>query len=219
MSIRPARPLALAALALAAAATPALAQRRAPYPTRPTSPARAAFEVTPYAGVVRFGALADGPLGTSLQPAVSPVGGAQAGVRLSPALSLVGNVAYGRGDLQIGVPVLGGIRVGSTSAWLYDAGLEYALLSREGSAVVPFVQAGGGAITQRLSAGPVGTTHTNAAFNAGAGVDLALGRGVGVRLLAKDYVGRFDAGEVGNLRLRGDVAHNLAFTAGLRLVF
>jgi hypothetical protein len=219
MSSRPRR-LALAALALAAGATPALAQRRTPYPTRPAASARPALiELTPYAGVVRFGTLAEGPLGSSLRPALAPVGGAQAAVHLTPALSLVGNVAYGRGDLQVGVPLLGGLDIGGTSAWLYDAGLEYALRATEGSPIVPFVQAGGGAITQRLSVGPLATTRTNAAFNAGAGVDIALGRGVGVRLLAKDYVGRFDAGQVGDLRLRGDVAHNLAFTAGLRLAF
>jgi hypothetical protein len=170
--------------------------------------------------VVRFGTLAEGPLGSSLRPALAPVGGAQAAVHLTPALSLVGNVAYGRGDLQVGVPVLGGIDIGGTSAWLYDAGLQYALRASEGSPIVPFVQAGGGAITQRLSVGPLATTRTNAAFNAG--------RGRGHRLRARrgrapasprTTSGRFDAGQVGNLRLRGDVAHNSPSPPGLRLAF
>jgi hypothetical protein len=127
MSSRPRR------LALAVSPSPPARRRPSPSAARPTrrGPAASArpalIELTPYAGVVRFGTLAEGPLGSSLRPALAPVGGAQAAVHLTPALSLVGNVAYGRGDLQVGVPVLGGIDIGGTSAWLYDAGLEYAL--------------------------------------------------------------------------------------------
>jgi hypothetical protein len=159
-----------------------------------------------------------GPLGSSIGGSVVPMGGAQLAVRLAPGLKLVGNVAHARGDLRAGLPVIGGVDVGSSSAWMYDAGLELSL-GTAASRVSPFLQAGGGAISRRIASGPAAIERTNSAFNVGGGIDLALGRSTGLRLGVRDYIGRFDAGSVGNLRLRGDVSHDLALTAGLRLGF
>lgn len=217
--------VATSAVAFTAAATTALAPTAgAQLPPR-RAPAAAErpvlVEVTPYAGALRFGDYFDGPLGTSVRPAVAPVGGAQLGLRLSPNLSLVGNVAYGSSDLQVGVPILGGLRVGTSSSWLYDAGLELRLPLGAGTPVTPFVQVGGGAITTQLSGGPLEVRRTNAAFNAGGGVDVAIGRSLGLRLGVKDYVGRFSLGDVPGLgdAARGPLAHNVALTAGLRFGF
>lgn len=213
-TVRLSLPIGRGALAagLVAVASPALAQ------TRTGSAERVgAAEVTPYAGVILFGNYLDGPLGTRVRSRPAPVAGAQLGVRVAPGVALVGNVGYSRGDLEVGVPVLGGLRVGSSSTWLYDAGIELRLPSA--STISPFLQAGGGAITTRLSGGPVTTTSTNPAFNAGVGLDLGLGRGMGVRLQVKDYIGRFGSGRVAGLEARGDVTHNLAASAGFRLAF
>lgn len=202
----------VAAAGLLAAATPALAQSRA----GAVGPAGVA-EVTPYAGVILFGSYLDGPLGTRVRSRPAPVAGAQLGVKIAPGVSLVGNVGYSRGDLEVGVPALGGLRVGSSSSWLYDAGVELRLPSA--STISPFLQAGGGAITTRLSGGPVTTTSTNPALNAGVGLDLALGRSTGLRVQVKDYVGRFTSESVAGVEARGNVSHNVAASAGFRLVF
>jgi hypothetical protein len=221
MSVRhPRVALALLAFGVAAVAPVALHAQRAPVRLG-AADAGPTLELTPYAGALRLGSYFDGPLGTALRPDVSPVGGAQLALRVSPVLSLVGNVAYGASDLQVGVPILGGLKVGTTSSWLYDAGLELKVPLAPGSRVTPFVQAGGGAITTQLRSGPVDVRRTNAAFNAGGGVDVAIGRTMGVRLGVKDYVGRLSLGEIPGLggSGRGDVAHNIAVTAGLRLGF
>lgn len=214
-AFRPARRAARVAplLALAAVAAPLHAQR-SPLPA--AAPATG-ISITPYAGVMRFGDYLDGPLGTRLSGGVAPVGGVQLAIPVARGISLVGNVAYSSGDLDAGVPILGGIRVGSSRSWLYDAGLEFRLPST--SSVAPFLQAGAGAIDTRLSSGPLNTSATNAAVNVGGGFDLSLGRSLGVRLQVRDYVGRFDAGEVAGMRVRGDVSHNLAASAGVRLAF
>jgi hypothetical protein len=166
-----------------------------------------------------FGNYLDGPLGTNLRSRPAPIGGAQLSVRVAPGIAVVGNVGYTRGDLEVGVPVLGGLRVGSSSSWLYDAGVELRLPSTSAAAFVPFLQAGGGAITTRLASGPVNTTVTNAAFNFGGGLDVSLGGAMGLRLQARDYVSRFSSQEVAGLRARGELSHNIAVSAGLRLAF
>ena len=51
------------------------------------------FELTPYAGYMKFGNLVDGPLGTSITTAAGPIYGAQLGVNLTKNVTLIGNVA------------------------------------------------------------------------------------------------------------------------------
>lgn len=174
-------------------------------------------DVTPYAGVILFGNYLDGPLGTSVRSRPAPIGGAQLSIALAPGLSITGNVGYTSGDLEVGAPILGGVRVGSSSSWIYDAGLELRLPSA--STISPFLQAGGGAITTRLSGGPLTTTSTNPAFNAGAGLDLSFGRSAALRLQVRDYVARYTSEEIAGFEARGRVSHNIAASAGLRFSF
>jgi hypothetical protein len=205
----------LAALSLLAAP---LAAQRAPTTQAKSHPS--ILDVTPYAGYMMFGHYLDGPLGTSVRSANAPVAGAQLGMALSENLSLVGNVAYGSADLQVGVPILGGIDVGTSKHWVYDANLEYRLPTAGASrTLTPFFQAGAGAITTKLQNGILHTSATNAAFNGGAGLDFTLGKGLGARLMVKDYIGRFDAEDETGLPIRGDVTHNVAGSLGLRLSF
>jgi hypothetical protein len=201
------------ALAGVLAAAPLAAQ--APRPSVSTKPSIA--DVTPYAGVVMFGNYLDGPLGTSVRSRPAPIGGAQVSLGISPNLSLTGNVGYTSGDLEVGLPILGGVDVGSASSWVYDAGLEYRLPAS--ATLTPFVQAGAGAITTRLSGGPITTTSTNLAGNLGAGVDLSFGRSTALRLQVRDYVAKYRSEEVLGVRASGDVSHNFALSAGLRFAF
>jgi hypothetical protein len=210
MSARLVRPLAGAAVAVLAAA-PLAAQ------------SRSVVELTPYAGYMVFGDYADGPVGSSIANANGTILGAQLALTLTPNVALVGHLGRASADLEVGLPVLGGVDVGNSSVWLYDANLQFSAgtLGAGGVGVSPFLQVGAGGARHQLSGvgGLVETDATNFTFNAGLGADLMLSRSVGLRLMAKDYVGRFDVEEASTLDRRGDLAHNLAFSAGLKLAF
>lgn len=199
---------ALAALALLPAA--ALAQRAA-----------SVIQVSPYAGYLISGRALEGPLGTSLSNAAGAIGGAQVALKLAPSIALVGNLAYAAPDVRAGVPFLGDVRVGSSTIWLYDAGLQLSMPERAGGLlpISPFVQAGVGAMRYEVSSGPLTGTASNVAWNVGAGADLTLGRHVAVRLFAKDYIGRFDFKDATGVDVTGETAHHVALGVGLRLDF
>jgi Outer membrane protein beta-barrel domain len=177
------------------------------------------FGITPYAGYMRFGNLVKGPLGTSVRGAAGPVYGAEATLGITPGLALVGNVAYASSDLEVGLPVVGGLSFGKSSALLYDAALRLSvpLSAGGGGGIRPFVQAGAGAMRQEIEVDPVATTSTNFAYNLGAGVDVPLGSRLGLQLMAKDYIGKFDASEATALNLNTETTHNWTISAGVRL--
>lgn len=179
------------------------------------------IQITPYAGYMKFGSITNGPLGTSLRNAGSAVYGGELSLGLSRSLALVGNLAYSQPDLQVGAPILGGITVGQSSVLLYDAALRLRMpLGGAGRLPIsPFVQAGAGGLRQTLTVNPVSTHSTNFAYNVGAGADIAIGSRLGVQLMAKDYIGKFDAKEAMAINLDTKTTHNWALSAGLRLGF
>jgi hypothetical protein len=202
--------LSMSALALVA---PGAAYAQSARPT--------AIEVTPYAGYMMFGKYLQGPLGTSITSANSPVYGGQLGIALGGNLSLIGNVAYSSSNLEVGVPFLGGLSVGDTKVLLYDAGLQYQLpLSGAAGGLTPFVQAGAGAMRFDVKvANVVETQATNVAFNFGGGIDYQISPALGIRVMAKDYVGKFDFKDATRLSLDGSTAHNVALSVGVKLGF
>jgi hypothetical protein len=176
------------------------------------------FAITPYAGYMKFGNLVDGPLGTSVRGAAGPVYGAEATLGITRGLALVGNVAYASSDLEVGVPIVGGLSFGKSSALLYDAALRLSVPLGSGVAGVrPFVQAGAGAMRQELEIAPVAATSTNFAYNLGAGVEVPLGPRFGLQLMAKDYIGKFDAREATAIDVKTEATHNWTLSAGVRL--
>jgi hypothetical protein len=179
------------------------------------------LHVSPYVGYMVFGDYLKGPLGTTLSNAPGVLYGTQVGLSLSPNLSLIGNVGYSSSDIKVGIPFLGGVSVGNSSMLIYDAGLEYNFGSSKAGAMPfnPFVQAGAGAMRYNINESVLNTQATNFAGNVGVGADLALGRGLALRVLAKDYIGKFNFQDATGLGITGETAHNLAFSAGLRLDF
>jgi hypothetical protein len=175
--------------------------------------------ITPYAGYMKFGNLVDGPLGTNVGGVAGPVYGAEATLGLTRGLALVGNLAYASSDLELGVPVVGGLSVGKSSALLYDAALRLSvpLSAGDGPAIRPFVQAGAGAMRQEIEVASVATNATNFAYNLGAGVDVPIGPRIGVQLMAKDYIGKFDVREATAVNVNAETAHNWTLSAGVRL--
>ena len=191
-------------------------------PLAPQEASRPQFlSLTPYAGYMVFGDFLKGPIGATLSNANGLVYGAQLGVHLSKNIALVGNVARASADLEVGVPFLGGFSIGNSSAWLYDGGLQLSAPLGDLSAlpITPFVQVGAGAIRFDVEYAVLTTEATNFAFNAGVGADIAFGRNLGLRLMAKDYIGKFDFKEASQVNVEGKQAHHWALSAGLKLGF
>ena len=204
------------ALAVATLSTAAHAQKR----TNPL-PSGKAFDLTPYVGYMVFGSIVDGPLGTSLSNAPAPVYGAQLGMRLAPSISLVGHLATSSSNIEAGIPFLGGISVASSRMVLYDGALQLDIpvMSVAGTSVSPFIQAGAGAIRYDITQSIVDVNSTSFAANVGVGADMAIGNNMGIRLMAKDYIGKFDFKDATFIDFEGKTANNFAFSAGLRMSF
>ncbi len=214
----------LAGLAAALAFVPSDAVAQARAGRRPAAVAAPStfFEITPYAGYMVFGDFLSGPLGTSLSNAPAPVFGAQLGMKLAPNLSIIGNLAAASSDIKVGIPLIGGLSVAHNAMVFYDAGLQLDIpvQTAYGTTFSPFVQAGAGAMHYDISQSLVSTSATNFAWNAGVGADIAMGRNMGLRLMAKDYIGKFDFQEATSFDIGGQGStNNLAFSAGLRFSF
>ena len=203
-------------LALLTLSTAAHAQSRAS-----TLPSGKAFDLTPYVGYMVFGSIVDGPLGTSLSNAPAPVYGAQLGMRLAPSVSLVGHLATSSSDLEAGIPFLGGLSVAKSRMVLFDGGLQLDIpvTTVAGASFSPFIQAGAGAMRYDITQSFVDVTSTSFAANVGVGADMAIGNNMGIRLMAKDYIGKFDFKDATFIDFEGKTANNFAFSAGLRLSF
>ena len=199
--------LALAALALAMIADGVEAQRA------PTA------RVTPYVGFLASGNIAEGPFGVNIGNAGAPLYGVQLGVNLTPNLALVGNVGYSDGELEAGLPIIGGWSIADSKVLMYDGGLQLRLpaVTGDGTGLVPFVEGGIGAIRHDISAGGLRTQSTNVAVIAGGGLDLQFTNALGLRLMARDHMSRFDYGEAIGLPNEGRRAHNWVLGVGLNL--
>jgi hypothetical protein len=176
------------------------------------------FGITPYAGYMKFGNLISGPLGTSVRNAGGAVYGAEATLGLTSGIALVGNLAYAQPGLEIGAPLIGGVSVGRSSVLLYDAALRLRVpVGIGGLPISPFVQGGAGQIRQSIDIGPLATHATNFAYNVGAGADVAIAPRLGLQLMVKDYIGKFDVREATALNVNTKTTNNWAVSAGLRL--
>jgi hypothetical protein len=180
------------------------------------------FEATPYVGYMVFGNLVSGPLGSSIYSAPAAVIGAQLGMKLAPNIALVGNIATTSSDIKAGIPFLGGLSVAHSTMVLYDADLQLNIpitSSMSGVSFSPFIQAGAGGIHYDISESVISTKASNFAGNVGLGADITLTRDFGVRLMAKDYIGKFDVKDATSLDFSGETANNFAFSAGVRVSF
>jgi opacity protein-like surface antigen len=176
------------------------------------------FGITPYAGYMKFGNLVSGPLGTSVRNAGAAVYGAEASLGLTRGIAIVGNVAYSQPGLEIGAPLIGGVSVGRSSVLMYDGALRLRVpVGAAGLPISPFVQGGAGYVRQSFDIGPASTHATNFAYNVGAGADVAIAPRLGLQLMVKDYIGKFDAREATAINVNTKTTHNWAVSAGLRL--
>jgi hypothetical protein len=193
----------------------------APLVAQSSTPTASVFHIAPYAGYMVFGNYLNGPVGTTLTSKPGALYGVQAALSLSQNLQLVGNIGTTSSSMQVGIPFLGGLSVGNSRMLMYDADLEYDFggASVSSAKFTPFIQAGIGQMKYDINASVLETHATNLAENVGIGADFALGRGMALRVLAKDYIGKFDFHDATGLGINGSTAHNLGFTAGLRFDF
>jgi hypothetical protein len=175
------------------------------------------FAVIPYAGYMVFGDILEGPLGTSLSNTNGSIVGAQLSMPVAGPLALYINGGLAQSDLSVGLPLLGGISVGSSDAWLFDGGLE--LRVPASGRLRPVLQAGAGATRYSMRNSLIRTESTNAMGTLGLGVDLAIAPSAGLRLMVRDHIGRFDFREAVFADIQGRTSHHVGLTAGLRLSF
>ena len=180
---------------------------------------RSTARITPYVGFLASGSIASGPFGFEIGNAGAPLYGLQLGINLTPNIAIVGNVGYSDTEIEAGLPIIGGLSLADSKVLLYDGGvqLRFPAVTRTGTGLVPFIEGGVGAIRHDITVGPVNTTSTNVAFTAGGGVDLQLTNALGLRLMAKDHMSRFDYGEAIGIANEGRRAHNWVLGLGLNL--
>jgi opacity protein-like surface antigen len=174
-----------------------------------------AVEIAPYAGYMLFDDFIDGPLGTSLGGGNGPVYGLQMAIPLTRSIALVGNVGYVDSKLRAGIPLVGGIDFGEHSALMYDGGVQLSVPGR----VAPFVQAGIGGMRQEVTVSGLTTDANGLVYSVGGGIDVGITPNIGLRLMAKDYAGKFDFKEATFIDVDGGTMHNVALSAGLRFHF
>jgi hypothetical protein len=175
--------------------------------------------VTPYAGYLVTGNWYDGPIGTSISTTNSPMVGVQGSVPLTRGVALVGNLGYASGDLRVGLPIIGGVNIGTAKTWLYDAGLELGGLSGRSAGIAPFVQGGVGGMTSDIKNRLFNVRGSNFAYTGAVGLDIGLSKGFALRVQAKDWIGRFNSEDAVGIRVDGNRTHNWALSGGVRLGF
>lgn len=179
--------------------------------------ARGAFAIAPHGGYLLSQRFLDGPFGTSLNVSAAPMYGVQLSLPLAPSVSLIGSVAHASGDLEAGLPLIGGIALGSTSTTVFDAGVELRLDRKQG--VMPLVQFGGGATRRAVTVAGVSASTTDFQVSGGIGADIPLTTNLALRVLVKDHYGKADFGSVGTLNARTNDLHAVALTGGIRIAF
>ena len=202
----------VAALALTAAPLAAQTAAKASLPLA---------EISPYIGYFMASNIAEGPLGTSLTSGSGALYGAQVRIPLVPSVAVIGNFGYSTGKLTFGVPILGGVSFGDAKTFLYDGGLQLSApaLARGTKALIPFAQVGVGGVRREITAGGISSTSTNLAWNAGFGADMQIVPGIGVRVLMKDYIGKFDIKEATGFDVKSRTMNDWALSVGVNLSF
>jgi len=178
---------------------------------------RGQFAVVPYGGYLVSQNFIEGPLNSNLGAVSAPLFGVQASLPLAPVASLIGSVGYASGDLEVGVPFLGGIGIGGSNALVLDAGVEFRAPGM--GRFVPILHLGGGAIRRELTVAGISASATDFQVSGGLGADIPLGSNLALRLMAKDHYGKSDFGSVGGLSASTRDIHNFALTGGLSISF
>ena len=220
-----------AVLAATVAAAPSYAQA-------PVTAGGPSLFVSPYAGYVTFGELADlgGDAEFSLEDGF--LFGGQAGFSFTPNVAIIGNLGYTKSkfvakDIQTGTGGTQDINLFNNEdlgVFMYDATLQLKLpflANRMGGNIAPFVQAGLGQVRYSYDVDDIfdeSQTETNLYIPLGVGVDLNVMRSLGLRLMVRDHITSQQFQNLEDLNDtyrngRSDTAHNFTYTVGLNFGF
>jgi len=181
------------------------------------------FELTPYAGFMHFGDLFEFSDGRELSMKDAALLGAQAGVNLGSNWAVLGNFGWSSSQFTNEFQSSPTQTVSpDVNVFLYDASLQYRIPMY--GAVRPFIQGGVGGIRYRFDDDLNGNRgSSDVAFNAGVGADVQLGRTLGLRLMAKDYITSLSWDKPRDVDfnddIEGNTAHNLGFSVGLKFAW
>ena len=178
-----------------------------------------AVRLGPTAGYLTFGTYFTGPGNLRFSNDNAAAFGGELEFPVWRDLSVVGNVLHATSDWSFqGVPLVGSVTLGGASLWFFDAGLRLHFPLGSARTVLPFVEAGAGAIRYAVNNPLLEGQATNLALVGGLGVTTRIGERLGVEARVKDYFASFrSVDDAAALGVSGRRAHTLGFLVGVSL--
>jgi hypothetical protein len=182
-------------------------------------PSVQAVRIGPTAGYLTFGTYFTGPGGLRFSNDNAAAFGGGLEFPVWRDLSIVGNVLHATSDWSFQeVPLIGSITVGGASLWFFDAGLRLHFPLGSARTVLPFIEAGAGAIRYAVNNPLLEGQATNLALVGGLGVTTRIGERFGVEARVKDYFASFKSvDDAAALGVDGRRAHTVGFLLGVSL--
>ena len=189
-----------------------------PLPAQQSSTVQA-VRIGPTAGYLTFGTYFTGPGGLRFSNDNAAAFGGELEFPVWRDLSVVGNVLHATSDWSFEeVPLIGSVTIGGASLWFFDAGLRLHFPLGSSRTVLPFVEAGAGAIRYAVSNPLLEGQATNFALVGGLGVTTRIGERLGLEARVKDYYASFrSVDEAAALGVSGRRAHTVGFLVGVTL--
>ena len=183
------------------------------------SPSVQAIRIGPTAGYLTFGTYFTGPGGLQFSNDNAAAFGGGLEFPVWRDLSVVGSVLHATSDWSFQeVPLLGSVTIGGASLWFFDAGLRLHFPVGSARTVLPFVEAGAGAIRYAVNNSLLEGQATNLALVGGLGITTRIGERLGIEARVKDYFASFKSvDDAAALGVTGRRAHTLGFLVGVTL--
>ena len=183
------------------------------------SPSFQAVRIGPNAGYLTFGTYFTGPGGLRFSNDNAAAFGGELEFPVWRDLSVVGNVLHATSDWSFQeVPLIGSVTIGGASLWFFDAGLRLHFPLGSARTVLPFVEAGAGAIRYAVNNALLEGQATNLALVGGLGVTTRIGERLGVEARVKDYFASFKSvDDAAALGVSGRRAHTVGFLVGVSI--
>jgi hypothetical protein len=178
-----------------------------------------AVRIGPTAGYLTFGTYFTGPAGLRFSNDNAAAFGGELEFPVWRDLSVVGNVLHATSDWSFQeVPLIGSLTIGGASLWFFDAGLRLHFPVGSSRTVLPFVEAGAGAIRYAVNNPLLEGNATNLAFVGGLGLTTRIGERLGVEARVKDYYASFrSVDNAAALGVTGRRAHTVGFLVGVSI--
>ena len=178
-----------------------------------------ALRIGPTAGYLTFGTYFTGPGGLRFSNDNAAAFGGELEFPVWRDLSVVGNVLHATSDWSFQeVPLIGSVTLGGASLWFFDAGLRLHFPLGSARTVLPFVEAGAGAIRYAVNNPLLEGQATNVALVGGLGVTTRIGERLGLEARVKDYFASFrSVDDAAALGVNGRRAHTVGFLVGVSI--